>query len=165
MLFVKAMPKDLNSIPDIQQYVQDAVLVTPRGCMAIHPQQISMLVRGAAEIELHTTFGTVHYLSYDTPAHLGADWRGLVTFMDQNKMGTRCWTWHHQDVQGIEYYLHLNIAALIRVSKAVCNENSLIPTTTVIETGDYTLQMELDSATCVGLVDVLTRAMQDCWTQ
>lgn len=164
MLFVKSLPSNL-SYNEAQSIVQDAVLVTPRGCMAIHPNQIAMLIRGAAEIELHTTFGTVHYLSYDIPAQLGEDWRSLVTFMDQNKRGTRCWTWHHQDVQGVEYYLHLNIAALIRVSKAVCNENSLIPTTTVIETGDYTLQLELDSATCVDLVDKLTHAMQDYWTQ
>lgn len=164
MLFVKSLPSNL-SFNETQAFVQDAVLVTPRGCMAIHPHQIAMLIRGAAEIELHTTFGTVHYLSYDMPTQLGADWRSLTTIMDQNKMGTRCWTWTHQDLQGNEYYLHLNIPALIRVSKAVCNENSLIPTTTVIETSDYTLQLELESVTCVDLVDKLTHAMQDCWTQ
>lgn len=164
MLFVKPLPNDLISIPDIQQYIQDAVLITPRGAMAIHPHQIAMLVRGASYIEAHTTFGTVHHLDYDIPTQLGEDWRSLMTFMDQHKTATRGWTWHHHDMQGMEYYLHLNVQALTRVQKAICVQNALIPTSTVIETGDYALNLELDSATSTQLIDDLTVAMRVYWT-
>lgn len=163
MLFIKPLPRDINAIPDIQQYVQDAVLVSPRGAMTIHPHQTAMLIRDASSIEIHTTFGTVHHLTYDVPTQLGADWRSLMDFMDQNKMGTRCWTWHHQDVQGAEYYLHLNVPALVRVEKSIASDNSLIPTSTLIETGDYTLHLELDDVSSAKLIDDLTVAMRLQW--
>lgn len=163
MLQVRQMPGHLTSIPEIQAHVQDAVLVNNNGTMVIHPRQVALLIRGGSEIELHTTFGTVHYLHYDIPAQLGEDWRNLVNFMNVNQTGTGCSVWHKQDVQGNEYYLHLHIPSVLRISKSITDSNLLLPTTVVIETGDCQLQMEFDEVICAQLVDEISSAIRTCW--
>lgn len=163
MLQIRQMPTGLYSIEAMQAYVQDAVLVSSRGVMVVHPHQTALFVRGESAIEMHTVFGTVHYLNYDAPAQLGADWRNLTAYMDQNQPGTMCHVWKHQDIHGKEYYLHVHIPSLVRVSSGVHDANALIPTMLVIEANEYALQLELDAGTCDGLLDELNSAIRFCW--